>query len=167
MHLSFASLYPTNWRCISKVYNMTRTARFLELFLHMWNCLNIKSTEFYIMLNDQNRRPFSDFSDERLTFLQDIASMFKQMDTYSPSTSVWKLGLTSYGSYVLHITLMVFLYHPKQQASNKHKKCFNSRMIESKENLAFAESWAGVTSISPFDKFWIICHYIEWKFSVV
>ena len=67
---------------------MTGTARFLELFLHMWNCLNIKSTEFYIMLNDQNRRPFSDFSDERLTFLQDIASMFKQMDTYSPSTSV-------------------------------------------------------------------------------
>ena len=70
---------------------MTGTAIFLELFLHMWNCLNIKSSEFYIMLNNQYRKLFLYFSDERLKFIQDMASMFKQMDTYSPSTNVHNL----------------------------------------------------------------------------
>ena len=91
---------------------MTGTARCLDFVLYMWNCLNIKSSQFYIILNDQNRKPFLDFSDERLTLLQDLARMFKQTDTYSPSMEVRNLGLASDTSDALHISLMVFLSHP-------------------------------------------------------
>ena len=75
-----------------------------------------------------------------ITFLQDMASMVKKMDTYSQSRRIRKLGLTSYRGDVLHKTFMVFLSHPKQHACNKYKVCFNSRVIESRKNLAFAES---------------------------
>ena len=91
---------------------MTETARCLDFVLHMWNCLNIKSSQFYIILNDQNRKPFLDFSDEMLTLLQDLARMFRQIDTFSPSTEVRNLGLASDTSDAVHISLMVFLSHP-------------------------------------------------------
>ena len=55
-----------------------------------------------LMLNDQNRKPFSDPSIKSLTFLQDMASMFKLKDIYSPSTKVPKLGLSFDTSDALH-----------------------------------------------------------------
>ena len=82
--------------------NITGTARLLELVLHMWNCLNVKSSKFYIMLTDQNTKPFSDTFDKRLKFLQNMARTYKEIDTYSPSMKVQKLSLISNTSDALH-----------------------------------------------------------------
>ena len=79
-----------------------RTVGFLELVLLMWKCLNIRLPILYIMLNDKNRKPFSDFFNERLTFLQGMASMLQ------------KLGLTLDTNDVLHVTLNgIFSLIPK------------------------------------------------------
>ena len=59
---------------------MMGTARFLDLVLRMWNCLNMKSPEIYVILNDKYIKPFFDSSDEKSTFLQNMAIMFKQID---------------------------------------------------------------------------------------
>lgn len=74
---------PVNPLCFQEYQ---RTVKFLEVVLLMWNCLNITLPILYVMLNDKNIKPFSDRFNERLTFLWNMVSMFKQMDTYSAST---------------------------------------------------------------------------------
>ena len=93
------------------------------------------------MLNDKNRKPFSDPSDERSTFFQNMASMFKEMDMHSPSTKVRKLSLISDTSDVLHITLYGISYLISKLVPKI--KCVSTVEIqsdESRENLAFTDS---------------------------
>ena len=89
-------------KAVLVIDNITGTARLLELVLHMWNCLNVKSSKFCIMLTDQNTKPFSDTFDKRLKFLQNMASTYKKIDTYSPSMKVRKSSLISNTSDALH-----------------------------------------------------------------
>ena len=81
------------------------TARFIQLVLRMWNCLNVKSPNTWYHLNDTNRKPIHEKTDSRLNYLIDLATMFKGMDTYSASSHQRVMGLTSDTSDAIHITL--------------------------------------------------------------
>lgn len=58
------------------------------------------------MLNDKNIKPFSDRFNERLTFLWNMVSMFKQIQHQHSS----KIGLTLDTTDVLHLTLNSISY---------------------------------------------------------
>lgn len=119
--LNFSTLYPTNFekQKVSLVLNVfnektvvalqqngyLETARFIQLVLKMWNCLNVKTPNIWYRLNDINRKPIYKTTDPRLNFLIDMATMFKRMDTYSASSHQRIMGLTSDTSNALHITL--------------------------------------------------------------
>ena len=85
------------------------TARFVELVVKLWSMLNVRTTQVGIMKNDLNRESFSCVHDTRLTFIQDIeqdmATMFKQMETSSASTHTRVMGLTCDTGNALHVTL--------------------------------------------------------------
>ena len=63
-----------------KMYNCCGTAMFIEKVNKMWRILNVKSRYAGIRLNDVNRNPIEIKYDERLTFLEKIATSFKLMD---------------------------------------------------------------------------------------
>ena len=88
-----------------KTNSADETTRFIELVVDMWNCLNIKCPGAGQKLQDPNREKFTEQNDARLDFLKDMATMFKQMDTYSPSTHVRLMGLTTDTSNAFHLTL--------------------------------------------------------------
>ena len=81
------------------------TGRFIQLVLQMWNCLNVKHLDTWYHLNDANRKPVYHTDDTRLTFLVDMATLFKKMDTYSASSQVRTMDLTTDTSNALHVTL--------------------------------------------------------------
>ena len=71
----------------------------------MCNCLNVKHPDTWYHLNDANRKAIYHTDETRLTFLIDMATMFKRMDTYSASSQVRIMCLTTDTSDALHVTL--------------------------------------------------------------
>ena len=57
------------------------TSILIERVTQMWNILNVRSPEAGKQLNDKDRMPFEDENDERLTFLTEMATVFKLMDS--------------------------------------------------------------------------------------
>ena len=78
-----------------RINGFHETARYCELVLCMWSCLNIKNPETWYRLNGRDKMPFTDKNDNRLQFLKDMATMFKTMDTYYPYTKARVKGLTT------------------------------------------------------------------------
>ena len=70
----------------------------------MWRILNVKSCYAGIRLNDKERNPIIHKSDERLLFLEKLATSFKLMDTSKQDKRVH--GLTCGTSNALHNTLL-------------------------------------------------------------
>ena len=57
------------------------TSILIERVTQMWNILNARSPEAGKQLNDKGRMPFEDENDERLTFLTEMATVLKLMDS--------------------------------------------------------------------------------------
>ena len=119
-HTVVSALYPTNIEkqkvsLALQIFNektvtalelqdSKETARFVQLVLRMWKCLNIKSPVTGFKLYDEDRKPFVDRG-SKVDALKSMATMFKAIDTYSASTKTRQMGLTSDTSNALHITL--------------------------------------------------------------
>ena len=121
--LDHRTLYPNNFEK-QKVYlvcnvfnektcivlaqnNMKGTHTFVRNVTRMWNILNIKSPTVGIRINDDDRQPFIDSNDERLTFLVDMATCFKKMNNSVLGKRI--RGFTNHTSNALHLTINGFV----------------------------------------------------------
>lgn len=79
------------------------TALFVKMVSRTCNIINIRSPHSDYRTNDPDRKPFYDQTDERLEYLERVATTFKQMDCSIRSRR--KLGLIPETSNGLHQTL--------------------------------------------------------------
>ena len=87
---------------------MKGTHTFARNVTRMWNILNIKSPPTVgIRLNDDDRQPFIDSNDERLTFLVDMATCFRKMNNSVLGKRM--RGFTNHTSNELHLTINGFV----------------------------------------------------------
>lgn len=87
-----------------KICGYEDTALFVENVLKTWNILNVKSRYAGVQLNDPTRKAIESKTDERLVFLEKMATSFKLMDRSKQGKRV--KGLTSDTANALHVTLL-------------------------------------------------------------
>ena len=108
-----------------KVFNLLKqrkcegTSIFIERVTQMWNILNVRSPEAGKQLNDKDRIPFEDENDERSTFLTEMATVFKLMDSSKQGQRV--KALTGDTSNALHVTLLGMVDLIKTLLQHGHK----------------------------------------------
>ena len=86
---------------------MNDTHVFVEKVMKMWHIMNIKVSNAASNLNDRNRDVIRDPNDNRLVFLDKIATSFKKMDNSVVGHRV--RGLTADTSNALYVTLTGFV----------------------------------------------------------
>ena len=117
--LSYAALYPNNFekqkvKLARDLFNektvaalekrgLISTSLFVKMVTRTWNMLNIKSPHKGYRTNDPDRKPYNDKDDERLEYIEKVATTFKLMDCSIRGSR--KHGLTTETSNVLHQTL--------------------------------------------------------------
>ena len=55
------------------------TYEFLDVLVHVWNKVNLKSPEVHVRLHDANRMPLSSADDDRLAYMKDFATAVNEM----------------------------------------------------------------------------------------
>lgn len=117
--LSYAALYPNNFekqkvKLACDLFNektvaalekrgLISTSLFVKMVTRTWNMLNIKSPHKGYRTNDPDRKPYNDKGDERLEYIEKVATTFKLMDCSIRGSR--KHGLTTETSNALHQTL--------------------------------------------------------------
>ena len=79
------------------------TALFISKITGMWYILNVKSPNEGVHLNDPDRHPISSPDDERLLFLENMATSLKLMDS---SKRERVRGLSSQTANAWHVSLL-------------------------------------------------------------
>ena len=119
--LNHATFYPTNFekQNVSLAMNVFNerivaflelngykdTAIFVKAVTELWNCLNVKTKDGWILLNDKNTEPFKSIEDERFDKILSMAEKFKEMDLSKSRYCGRVMCLTLDTSNVLFVTL--------------------------------------------------------------
>lgn len=102
--MNLMSVYKKESECIVNKYHyhlqpftqQVMKNKKLTLILQMWKCLNIKSWKHAV-------KSFTNANDQRLAYLKPLATIFKNMDTFSISDKTKISRLTTNTIYVLQI----------------------------------------------------------------
>ena len=133
-----------------KVRNMDDTALFVENITRTWNILNLRSTNAGNKLKDPDRMPINDPGDERLKYLEGMATSFKLMDNSVRGRRL--RGLTQETSTALHQTLTGLIQLTRVLLATGHKYVLLGKLqsdpIE-KEFGIYRQSSGGNYFISP------------------
>ena len=119
--LNYATLYPSNFQkqklsldinvfnkktvTVLVLIDKEDTAVFIIVVIQLWNCLNIKTKDGCVLLNDKNREPFSSIDDTRFEKVLKLAEQFKHMNISESTYSGLVMCLTSDTSNALNVTL--------------------------------------------------------------
>ena len=87
-----------------KLYKHLDTALFIERVHRMWCIINVTYPDTGHHLNDEDRKPITSKSDDRLAFLEKNETSFKLMDSFKKGKRIQ--GLTGDTSNTLHMTLL-------------------------------------------------------------
>lgn len=60
--------------------------------MQVWKSTNTKSAETCFILFNENKKPFTNANDQRLTYLNALVTMFQSVDIYPASTKIRILG---------------------------------------------------------------------------
>ena len=77
---------------------------FVKAVTKLWNCINVKSKDAWLKLNDEDRKSFESADDRRLESILQLADNFKDMDTSKSPYSDCVMCLTQDLSNALHLT---------------------------------------------------------------
>ena len=118
--LDYRSIYPNNFEkqkvslalnvfnektvAVLKQKKLDDTALFISKITWMWHILNVKSSNEGVHLNDPDRHPISSPDDERLLFLENMATFLKLMDNSKRGQRV--RGFSSQTANAWHVSLL-------------------------------------------------------------
>ena len=88
-----------------KIKQFEDTSIFVEQVTRLWHMLNGKSTNYGTRLHDADRYPFTSIVDPRYTFIEEMATEFRNMNTSLTPYPKRVMTLTNDTSEALYLTL--------------------------------------------------------------
>ena len=120
-NLTYATIYSTNFDkqkvkhtinvfnektvAAMKIKQFEDTCIFVEEATQLWHMLNVKSTNYGTQLHDAERYPFTSIVDLRYIFIEEMATEFRNMNTFLTPYPTLVMTLTNDTSEARYLTL--------------------------------------------------------------